>query len=43
MFGIGYNYSHKIDLINNIIDMESKEEDSIIISIAASIFALHGY
>jgi hypothetical protein len=44
MFGVGYlNKGPKKFLLNNIVDMEFKEENGIVISIASSIFALYGH
>jgi hypothetical protein len=43
MFGIGYYLRQKDQLTNNIIDMEGREENGIIISIGSSVFALYGY
>jgi hypothetical protein len=42
MFGIGYSENFS-QLKSNIIEMEQKEENTIVISIAASIFGLYGY
>jgi hypothetical protein len=45
MFGIGYLDKKETSkkLFNNIVDMEFKEENGIVISIASSIFALYGH
>jgi hypothetical protein len=44
MFGVGYlNKRLKKFLLNNIVDMDFKEENGIVISIASSIFALYGH
>jgi hypothetical protein len=44
MFGKGYsNKYYQQPLFNNIIDMDLNEESGIMISVAASIFALYGY
>jgi len=44
MLGKGYlNRYGNQQLFNNIIDMDLNEENGIIISVAASIFALYGF
>ena len=45
MFGIGYLIRKGMgkQLFNNIIDMDNKEENGIVISVTGSIFGLYGF